>query len=207
AERTYDLLEQVAGRAGRGEEPGQVIVQTYWATHPAIRAVRAHDRALFVEQELAERRDGCYPPFSRLTNVVCWGRREADVRRTLDDVARRVRERVGEAAGWEVLGPTDCLKAKVKDRVRRHLLVKSPVGSEPGPLLDACVRAAARGERRRGRGRVRHDVTCRRGGRRRRGLSIEEAPRMKLRRLMGYANWANTGPRRARTRRRHHECN
>ena len=143
AERTYDLLEQVAGRAGRGEEPGQVIVQTYWATHPAIRAVKEHDRALFVEQELAERRDGCYPPFSRLSNVVCWGRREADVRRTLDDVARRVRERVGEAAGWEVLGPTDCLKAKVKDRVRRHLLVKSPVGSEPGPLLDACVRAAA----------------------------------------------------------------
>ena len=143
AERTYDLLEQVAGRAGRGEEPGQVIVQTYWATHPAIRAVKEHDRALFVEQALAERRDGCYPPFSRLSNVVCWGRREADVRRTLDDVARRVRERVGEAAGWEVLGPTDCLKAKVKDRVRRHLLVKSPVGSEPGPLLDACVRAAA----------------------------------------------------------------
>jgi len=141
AERTYDLLEQVAGRAGRGEEPGQVIVQTYWATHPAVVAVARHERSIFVDAELAERREGGYPPFSRLTNVICWGRDARAVREVLDAVAAELRRRLAGAGDWEVLGPTDCLKAKVKDRVRRHLLVKSPVASEPGPLLDACVRA------------------------------------------------------------------
>ena len=44
---------------------------------------------------------------------------------------------------WEVVGPADCVKARVKDRYRRHVIVKSPIGSEPGPVLAACVRAAA----------------------------------------------------------------
>ena len=141
AERTFDLLEQVAGRAGRGERAGRVIIQSYWAGHPAIQAVRTHDRDLFVTSELAERRDGNYPPFSRLANVLCWGRSESDVRRVLDGVAADLRSRTSGRAGWEVLGPAECLKSRVKDRFRRHILVKAPVGEELGPVLDACVRA------------------------------------------------------------------
>ena len=141
AERTFDLLEQVAGRAGRGERAGRVIIQSYWAGHPAIQAVRTHDRDLFVISELAERRDGNYPPFSRLANVLCWGRSESDVRRVLDGVAAELRSRTSGRAGWEVLGPAECLKSRVKDRFRRHILVKAPVGEELGPVLDACVRA------------------------------------------------------------------
>lgn len=140
AERTFDLLEQVAGRAGRGERPGEVIVQTYWAGHPAIQAVATHDRALFLEAELADRREGSYPPFGRLVNVICWG---ADARR-VDDACRRVaegfRRRVGSCPGWEVLGPVECVKSKVKDRVRRHVLVKAPVDAELGPVAASCVR-------------------------------------------------------------------
>ena len=139
AERTYDLLEQVAGRAGRGETPGQVIVQTYWASHPAMRAVEGHDRALFLEAELAERREAGYPPFSRLGNVVLWGRSDAAVRMASKAIADAVRGRVEGQSGWEVLGPTDCVKARAKDFFRRHVMVKSPVDADLGGVLGAAA--------------------------------------------------------------------
>ena len=139
AERTYDLLEQVAGRAGRGETPGQVIVQTYWASHPAMRAVEGHDRALFLESELAERREAGYPPFSRLGNVVLWGRSDAAVRMASKAIADAVRGRVEGQPGWEVLGPTDCVKARAKDFFRRHVMVKSPVDADLGGVLGAAA--------------------------------------------------------------------
>ena len=144
AERTYDLLEQVAGRAGRGERPGRVIVQTYWATHPAMRAVAAHDRRVFLDAELAERAEAHYPPYARLANVVAWGRCEKDVRSALDALAAAVRERAGDASGWEVLGPADCVKARVKDRFRRHLMVKAPAGADLGALLAPLVASLPR---------------------------------------------------------------
>ena len=144
AERTYDLLEQVAGRAGRGERPGRVIVQTYWATHPAMRAVAAHDRRVFLDAELAERAEAHYPPCARLANVVAWGRCERDVRSALDALAAAVRERAGDASGWEVLGPADCVKARVKDRFRRHLMVKAPAGADLGALLAPLVASLPR---------------------------------------------------------------
>lgn len=139
AERTYDLLEQVAGRAGRGETPGQVIVQTYWASHPAMRAVEGHDRALFLEAELAERREAGYPPFSRLGNVVLWGRSDAAVRMASKAIADAVRGRVEGQPGWEVLGPTDCVKARAKGFFRRHVMVKSPVDADLGGVLGAAA--------------------------------------------------------------------
>lgn len=140
AERTYDLLEQVAGRAGRGERAGEVIVQTYWAGHPAIQAVARHDRDLFLAAELADRREGGYPPYGRLANVICWGADVGKVERVVADIAAKVRARVAGRTGWEVLGPAECVKAKVKDRVRRHVLVKAPVDAQLGELLGGCVR-------------------------------------------------------------------
>ncbi len=143
AERTYDLLEQVAGRAGRGGRAGRVVVQTYWASHPAIRAVASHDRGEFVAGELAERREAGYPPFSRLSNAVVWGRDQGAVRDVSLRLAEALRDACGGRRGWEVLGPCDCLRARAKDQHRRHVLVKSPLGSEPGPVLSACARDAA----------------------------------------------------------------
>ena len=144
AERTYDLLEQVAGRAGRGERPGRVIVQTYWAGHPAIRAVQLHDRATFLEPELAERQEAAYPPFSRLGNVIVSGRDARAVRLAADDLADGLRRRVGTRPGWEVLGPADCLKPRVKDRLRRHVMLKCPVDGHMGEVLGAVVREMGR---------------------------------------------------------------
>lgn len=139
AERTYDLLEQVAGRAGRGEDPGKVIIQTYWATHPAIEAVRAHDKETFVECELEARSEAHYPPFSRLSNIVLWGKDARQVRELSIECAEAVRKKIGSQSGWEVLGPADCVKAKVEDRYRRHVLVKSPVEADVGRLLADAV--------------------------------------------------------------------
>ena len=144
AERTYDLLEQVAGRAGRGERPGEVIVQTWWATHPAMRAVASHDRSVFLEAELAERAEAGYPPFGRLANAVVWGRSERGVRDASARLADAVRERVADAPGWEVLGPADCVRARAKDQVRRHVMVKAPVGADLGGMLSACAASLGR---------------------------------------------------------------
>ena len=142
AERTYDLLEQVAGRAGRGELEGKVIVQTYWASHPAIQAVTMHDRAHFLEAELDERREAGYPPYSRLANVVVSGGSEGAVRAAAERVGATLRAHVGDAAEWAVLGPADCVRRKVKDRFRRHVAVKAPPDAELGELLLTCVREA-----------------------------------------------------------------
>ena len=139
AERTYDLLEQVAGRAGRGERPGQVLVQTYWATHPAMQAVERHDRELFLASELAEREEAGYPPFSRLGNVVLWGRSDKDTRAASAKLAETIRASVSGKTGWEVLGPTDCVKARAKDFFRRHVMVKAPVDADLGGVLGAAA--------------------------------------------------------------------
>ena len=139
-ERTYDLLEQVAGRAGRGGRRGEVIVQTYWATHPAIVAVARHDRARFEGYELGQREEAYYPPFSRVCNVTISGKSERLVRERTDELARYVREAVLDLDGeWEVLGPAECVRARVKDRFRRHVVLKCPVGAEPGPILAAVA--------------------------------------------------------------------
>lgn len=144
AERTYDLLEQVAGRAGRGERPGRVIIQSYWAGHPAVASVATHDRDAFVSYELDQRAEGGYPPFSRLSNVTLWGTDAQAVSAAAARVAAWLRDSVAgsEGDGWDVLGPAECVKARVKDRFRRHVLVKAPLDSTPGPVLARAVREA-----------------------------------------------------------------
>ena len=121
-----------------------MIVQTYWASHPAIRAVAAHDRAVFLDAELAERAEANYPPFSRLANVTVWGRAEKDVRSVTDELATALRERVGAETGWEVLGPADCVRARAKDRVRRHVMVKAPASADLGGVVGSCVGSLGR---------------------------------------------------------------
>ena len=140
AERTYDLLEQVSGRAGRGGAAGEVIIQTYWATHPAIQAVAHHSRPKFVAYELEQREEAYYPPFSRVANVTLTGANEAYLREKSRELGHALRDAVDELEGdWEVLGPAECVRARVKGRYRRHLVVKAPPTAEMGPVIEAAA--------------------------------------------------------------------
>lgn len=139
-ERTWQLLEQVAGRAGRGEREGLVVVQTYEPDHPAIRAAASHDATVFLEAELAERRELGYPPFGRLVNVLAWGERRDAVAETARSVADALRAAVPD--GWRVLGPSPCALARVKGVHRWHVLVKAPQQSTPSVTVADAVGAA-----------------------------------------------------------------
>lgn len=136
-ERTYQLLEQVAGRAGRGERPGTVIVQTYWPDHPAIRAAAAHAPEVFYEDERHARRELGYPPFGRLCNVLVWGRDA----RAVADAARVIGDQLAERApaGWQLLGPSPAPIERLKGVWRWHVLVKAPARADFSAVIGESV--------------------------------------------------------------------
>ena len=141
AERTYDLLEQVAGRAGRGDVPGRVIIQTYQPRHPAILAVSRHNRSVFSENELAARQEVGYPPFVRLANVIMWGKAGADVEKVAWAVAEKLRDYAEVALpGCEILGPAECALSRVEGNFRWHVLVKAAPQSELGAILGDALK-------------------------------------------------------------------
>ncbi len=143
AERTFALVEQVAGRAGRAELPGRVLVQTYEADAAPIRAAAAYDRALFLRDELPKRRMLRYPPYVRMANVLVWGKDEEAVRTSAaalyEGLAARVRDFGGE--GWDVLPATPCVLAKLRGTYRWHLVVKCPLDGDLSGVLLPYFRA------------------------------------------------------------------
>ncbi len=140
AEKTYCLLEQIAGRSGRGEKPGKVIIQTYWSTHPVMEAIKRKDREIYLDSELEEREDALYPPYVRLSNVIAWGKNKAEAEKFINEYACILNEKIAHLEGWHMLGPVDCVRSKVQDRWRFHILLKSPLDSHPGPLLTEVYR-------------------------------------------------------------------
>jgi primosomal protein N' (replication factor Y) len=131
AERTFQLLTQVAGRAGRHELPGEVIVQTYTPEHYSIVASSGHDFAAFLSTELEHRRRSGYPPYSRLINITLSHEEVPKLMRAAEGLARRlkelaagVRREAGEGFEFEVLGPVAAPIARIKDRYRFRCMVK-----------------------------------------------------------------------------------
>ena len=142
SERTFQLLEQVSGRAGRADKPGHVIVQTYWPEHPAICAAAAHDRERFLESELPLREELGYPPFTRLANILVWGRDERLVRQVITEVTLAVNSSmVSVGCDWDVLGPAPCLLARLRGLYRWHTLVKAPVDADISAIIDPVLKA------------------------------------------------------------------
>lgn len=142
-ERTFDLIEQVAGRAGRAELPGRVLVQTYEADAVAIRAAARYDRALFLRAELPKRRALGYPPYVRMANVLVWGADEQAVARAAEELRaqleRLVRDHGGE--GWLVLPATPCVLGKLRNAYRWHVVVKAPPDADISAVLTRLFRA------------------------------------------------------------------
>ena len=133
AERTYQLLTQVAGRAGRGAVAGEVIIQTCTPDHPAITAAILQDESGWVKRELAERKELGYPPFRRIASLRFQGKDETRVEAEAMRVAGVLRENPGEV---EVLGPAPQALAKLRGQHRWHLLLKS----ESAKTLGEAVR-------------------------------------------------------------------
>jgi primosomal protein N' (replication factor Y) (superfamily II helicase) len=137
AERTFQLLTQVAGRAGRGELPGRVLIQTYYPEHYAIQDAVRQDYMGFYERELQYRRMMGYPPFTSLANVII---RDANLEKAIR-WSRRLSEYFSpyDGKGVRILGPASAPLAKLKKEHRYQFLVKSPKRSVITKLLSGVL--------------------------------------------------------------------
>jgi primosomal protein N' (replication factor Y) (superfamily II helicase) len=127
SERCFQLLSQVAGRAGRGPKGGRVLIQTRVPTHHAVRCAVAHDYHAFVREELGGRESPPYPPTVRLANVVFSGTTEAATARLATSGAAWLHALLGKRPlpGVSVIGPAPCPVERIKRRWRWHVLIKS----------------------------------------------------------------------------------
>ena len=121
AERTFQLLNQVTGRAGRDTVPGRGLIQTYMPEHPVIQALVSGDREAFLEREIAARREATLPPFGRLASLLVSG----SAREAVEAYARAVALAAPPAAKIQVLGPAEAPLSVIRGRHRYRLLVKA----------------------------------------------------------------------------------
>jgi primosomal protein N' (replication factor Y) len=131
AERTYQLLHQVAGRAGRAERPGQVLLQTFDPGHPVMQALVGDDRDRFLAEESQDRQRTGMPPFGRLAALILSG----DSPEAVDRLAREVAARAPHFEGVTVLGPAPAPLALLRGRHRRRFLMKCRRDLAPQPLI------------------------------------------------------------------------
>ena len=137
AERTYQLLAQAAGRAGRGDRPGLAIIQSYQPEHPAIQAVATDDAAAFYDAELELRRRFGSPPFGALVKLMVGLADRDGAEREAEAMATRLRESaVARRSDTVVIGPAPAYIARRADRWRWNLVLR---GSDPRALLDGGV--------------------------------------------------------------------
>ena len=132
SERCFQLLSQVAGRAGRGPKGGRVLIQTRVPEHHAVRCAVAHDYQAFVEQELDGRVTPPYPPNVRLANVVFSGTTEAATASLATSATAWLHAllRKRPMPGITVIGPAPCPVERIKNRWRWHVLIKAEHPSE-----------------------------------------------------------------------------
>ena len=136
AERTFQLLTQVAGRAGRGERPGEAIIQTLYPDHYSIRYACSQAYGPFYEEELRFRRAMGYPPQVQLICAVIRGKAMEKVLRDAGDLAVRLRRRHGQ---FTVLGPAAAPIGKLRGQYRAQLFLKGPYRREMREALFECL--------------------------------------------------------------------
>ncbi|MEM7545572.1 MAG: primosomal protein N' [Pseudomonadota bacterium] len=127
AERTFQLIRQVAGRAGRADRPGIAVVQTAAPEHPVMRALVSGDEEAFLREMAEERRRAGAPPYGRMAGIIISGRNEEQVWHTAK--ALGAAEGPIRAIGAELFGPAPAPISRIRGRVRARLLVKAPKGA------------------------------------------------------------------------------
>jgi primosomal protein N' (replication factor Y) len=134
AERTFQLMRQVAGRAGRAEKPGAALLQTYQPEHPVIRAILAGEEERFWSAEAREREAAAAPPYGRMAGIILSG---SDVAQVFDaGNALAQQDAPMRAIGAQVFGPAPAPIARVRGRHRVRLLVKA---AKTAPLQEALA--------------------------------------------------------------------
>lgn len=134
SERTFDLLTQVAGRTGRGDIPGKVVVQTYVPHHYAIQSAKDHDYREFYDKEIVFRKELLMPPYTHLVKIVLSGRNEKEVVRQILTLVKFLQSKLDPTV-FPVLGPAPCLVSKERGLFRWNLYVKGPSIETVNPPL------------------------------------------------------------------------
>ncbi|HNW59595.1 MAG TPA: primosomal protein N' [bacterium] len=138
-ERTFQLLTQVAGRAGRKDRLGEVVIQTFSPDHPSLFFVSSHDYPRFYDSEIKEREGLGYPPFSRMTCILFKGEEEAAVQRAAEGFARFLRP----GSAWRTLGPAPAPLARIEGLYRYQMLLMSLKEADAGGgLMKSALRRA-----------------------------------------------------------------
>ncbi len=149
AEKTFQMLTQVAGRSGRGNTPGKVVIQTFNPQHYALKHAQNHDYKSFYQEEIDHRKNFQYPPFGRIINV----RLSSINKDALDDatadagrLARKLSARHGNTV--EIIGPAESPIARIQGRFRKQLLIKGrdikTIHAIAGEILETCVNSAVK---------------------------------------------------------------
>ncbi len=134
-ERTFQLLTQVAGRAGRGKVPGTVVVQTFSPEHESIQFASRHDYLGFYESAIAQRQELGYPPYSHMANVVFTDESEEEAQKRAYGLADILRAEIGSEGAVQLLGPVACPLSRLRGRYRWHLALRAPTKPELLRLL------------------------------------------------------------------------
>lgn len=141
AERTFQLLTQVAGRAGRGTSPGRVILQSYYPDHYALRFARNQDYAGFYEHEIEFRKQMGYPPFRNLTQILVSDPDQLKAEKAAGQIAAMLNQRAARNPGKgapRVLGPAAAPIEKLRGKYRVQILLKSSPDASILPILRDC---------------------------------------------------------------------
>ena len=125
SERTFQLITQVAGRAGRGNEEGEVIVQTFTPWAPAISYARDHDYVSFYEEEIQHRAELSYPPFGRLVLITILSPNEELLQRVAEELRRQIETRVPAEALHSLKGPVPALLERAEGYYRYHIQIQT----------------------------------------------------------------------------------
>ena len=142
AERTFQIITQVAGRSGRASKKGRVIVQTYNPEHYSIEYARYHDYKGFYEKEIMLRKELCYPPFSSIANIIISGTIENEVIKYANEISILLDADIKQYTGVEKLGPAAASISRIKNRFRWQIVIKSKseeiLRTILGGLADTC---------------------------------------------------------------------
>ena len=141
-ERTFQLISQVAGRAGRSSLGGRVVVQTHLPTDLSIKYAVAHDFETFYLEEMKERHAFGYPPYTRLARIVLSSKAREALATGATAIAAALRMTVTSHAylkDLQILGPSDAPISRLRDAYRKHILIKSPTSEQLSELLDGSI--------------------------------------------------------------------